>query len=219
MQQHQTQKVDTPSPSQNIAYESSGTHQAVETVVQEDQQNGLFLQSEGRLLPSQYSFHHIFKEEWEMAGLPLEHLTHTIKKYIYQGIYLNGNRKDGDSTVLQLLVWTWSLHTSGLSVQWQLASGETLCFLPPKLGHSLGISRWRCNKWTWGRHCWTPWGCSSPTDSSQDTGCKVRTLFMNILDIKLFLLEDCFIKRGGNPPELKQHDLSDGKSENVKERR
>lgn len=71
-QQHNTHNI----PKVPYEYQCSGTHQTVETVVQEDQQHGLLLQCEASLVPCQYSFHHTFEEEWKMAGLLLEHLIH-----------------------------------------------------------------------------------------------------------------------------------------------
>lgn len=60
--------------------ECYGTYQTVEAVVQEDQQHGLFLQTEAGPLTGQYSLHHTFEEEREMARLLFEHLMHTNQK-------------------------------------------------------------------------------------------------------------------------------------------
>lgn len=76
----------------------SCTHQAVETVVQEDQQHSLFLQGEASFISCQHGFHHTFEEEWEMAGLLLEHLAHIKKdtELEEKGIPLTDNCRDGD---------------------------------------------------------------------------------------------------------------------------
>lgn len=50
------------------------TYQAVEAVVEEDQQYSLLLQSQASLLSSQHGLHHTLKEVREVAGLLLKHL-------------------------------------------------------------------------------------------------------------------------------------------------
>lgn len=65
------------------------TNQAVEAVIQENQENSLFLQTESSIIACQHSFHHAFEEEGEVAGLLLEHLTNIINKKITKEIRIH----------------------------------------------------------------------------------------------------------------------------------
>lgn len=58
----------------------------------------------------------------------------------------------------------------------RVSASKWLHDLLPKRGHFPGTSRWRCNRWTWGRHCWTLLQCNSPTSNSPDTGCDMQIL-------------------------------------------
>lgn len=89
-------------------------------------------------------------------------ITHLKKKGKWPGIFLNAFKRN---TGFKQMSYKHKWHRVS-------EARDSL----PRQERFLWTSRWRCNRWTWCRHCWTLLQCNSPTSSSRDTGCETQLL-------------------------------------------